>query len=165
MSIAASNPLRRAAILGLKITAALAWIAPLLTRLVIGMGLHFTGHGKLQNLDRTTSFFAGLGIPFAHANAIFVSTLEFVGGLCLVLGLGTRFFAFLLSCSLLVAVLTADRDDFVKKFPADLTDVTSFVYLMFLIWLALYGAGVVSLDFFIAKWLKLDKPRDNGSVA
>jgi putative oxidoreductase len=165
MTIAESNPLRRAAVLGLKITGAFAWIAPLLTRLVIGMGLHYTGHGKLQNLDRTTSFFASLGIPFAYANAIFVSTLEFVGGLCLVLGLGTRFFAFLLSCSLLVAVLTADRDDFVKKFPADLTDVTSFVYLMFLIWLALYGAGVVSLDYFIAKWLKLDQPRDNGSAA
>jgi uncharacterized membrane protein YphA (DoxX/SURF4 family) len=78
-----------------------------------------------------------------------------------VLGLGTRFFAFLLSCSLLVAVLTADREDFVKKFPADLTDVTSLVYLMFLLWLVLYGAGVVSLDYFIAKRLKLDQPRDN----
>jgi putative oxidoreductase len=156
--------LRRLAVLGLKITDSLAWIAPLLTRLVIGGGLHFTGDGKLKNLDRTTSFFASLGIPFPHANAIFVSLLEFVGGLCLVFGLGTRIFSFLLSGSLLVAVLTADRDDFVKKFPADLTDVTSFVYLMFLIWLVLYGPGLLSLDHLIAKWLKLDRPGDNGTV-
>lgn len=165
MSLSESNPIRRAALAGLKIAAALAWIAPLLTRLVIGLGLHFTGHGKLQNLDRTAAFFGSLQIPFPYANAVFVSGLEFIGGLCLILGLGTRLFAGLLSCSLLVAVLTADRDDFVKKFPADLTDVTSFVYLLFLIWLVLYGAGAFSLDTLLAKWLKLDRPRDNELAA
>jgi len=159
------SPVRRLALFCRKITNSLAWIAPLLTRLVIGLGLHITGDGKLKNLDRVTSFFGSLGIPFPHANAIFVALLEFVGGLCLILGLGTRFFAFLLSCSLLVAVLTADRADFVKKIPADLTDVTSFVYLMFLIWLVLYGAGVVSVDYLIARRLKLDGPRDNGSIS
>jgi putative oxidoreductase len=156
--------IRRWAVFGHKITQSLAWVPPLVTRVVIGLGLHFTGHGKLMNLDRATSFFGSLGIPFPHANAIFVGMLEFIGGLCLILGFGTRIFSFLLSCTLLVAVLTADLGDFAKKFPADLTDVTSLVYLMFLLWLLFYGAGVVSVDYLIARRLKLGEPRDNEGV-
>lgn len=147
------GPIQRLASLGLRITGALSFLAPLLTRLVIGVGLYYTGHGKLQNLDRTTDFFGSLGIPFAHANAVFVSCLEYVGGMCLVVGLFTRIFSSLLCASLLVAVLTADRGTFVEKFAADLTDVTSFVYLLFLLWLALYGPGPVSIDRFLSKWL------------
>ena len=149
------NSIRRLAALGLRIASSLAFMAPLLTRLVIGIGLHYTGHGKLQNLDRTTAFFTDLGIPFPAANALFVSLLEFIGGLCIALGLATRIFASLLSISLLVAVLTADRSTFVEKFPADLTDVASFTYLLFLVWLALYGPGPISLDRFVSKWLGL----------
>jgi len=154
--------IQRLAALGLRITSALAFIAPLLTRLVIGMGLHFTGDGKLKNLDRTTGFFSDLGIPFPHANAVFVSLLEFVGGLCIALGLGTRIFAALCSCTLTVAVLTADRGTFVEKFPADLTDVASFTYLLFLLWLVFYGPGPVSIDYFLSKWLGVGQKQQGG---
>jgi putative oxidoreductase len=150
--------IRRLAALGLRITSALEFFPPLLTRLVIGLGLHATGHGKLMNLDKTTGFFSDLGIPFPHANAVFVSLLEFIGGLCLVLGLGTRIFAALLCCTLTVAVLTADRQTFIDKFPWDLTtDVASFTFLLFLIWLVVFGPGPVSLDRFLSKWLGLGK--------
>ena len=154
----AEGPLQRLARLGLRIAGALQWVAPLLTRLVIGSAYHFTGDGKLKNLDRTTQFFASLNIPFPHANAIFVSTLEFVGGLCLMLGLGTRIFAALLSFSMIVALATSDGGEWLSKFPADITDVTSFTYLLFLIWLVVYGPGPISLDKLISKWLKIDKP-------
>ncbi len=160
MNATGESPLRTWCVRILSVLAALAWIAPLATRLVIGYALHVTGHGKLSNLAKVTEFFGSLGIPFPHANAVFVSTLEFVGGLCLIIGLGTRFFAFLLSCSLLVAVLTADRDTFVQKFPADLTDVTSFTFLLFLVWLVLYGPGLISIDHWIARRFKLGS-RDN----
>jgi len=117
------------------------------------------GNGKLHHLDKVTGFFTDLGIPFPGANAAFISGLELIGGIGLVLGLGTRIFAGLLSCTMLVAVLTADRDTFVQKFNADvstITDVTSFVYLLFLIWLVLYGPGPVSIDRFLSKWLGLN---------
>jgi putative oxidoreductase len=152
------------AALGLRIAAALAFLAPLLTRLVVGLGFHATGHGKLQNLAKVTSFFADLGIPFPAANAAFIAGLEFIGGICLVLGLGTRIFAALLSCSMVVAILTADRPTFIEKFPADLTDVTSFTYLLFLIWLVCYGPGPVSIDRFLSKWLGINgKPAGTSS--
>lgn len=148
-----TGPIQRLAGLGLRITGALAFLAPLLTRLVIGLGFHATGHGKLQDLNKVTAFFTDLGIPFPAANAAFISTLELVGGMCLVLGLGTRIFAALLSCSMVVALLTADKPALIEKFPTDLTDVTSFTYLLFLIWLVLYGPGPISIDRFLSKWI------------
>lgn len=157
----AQNIIRRAAVAGLRVTGALAFLAPLITRLVIGWSFHQTGHGKLMNFERTVSFFSDLGIPFARANAAFIGSLEFLGGLLLVLGLGTRIFAFLLSCSMVVALATADKDSFIKAFPDSLTDVASFVFLMFLIWLVLYGPGRVSIDYWIQKKFGIGAPEDN----
>ncbi len=162
----ASNPnlIQRLAALALRITGALAFLAPLLTRLVIGYSFHLTGHGKLQNLDKVTGFFASLNIPFPHANAVFIGSLEFVGGLFLFVGLGTRIFAALLSCSMIVALLTSDGGTWLEKFPGDLTDVTSFTYLLFLIWLVLYGPGPVSLDKLVSKWLHIGQKPDAGGA-
>ena len=144
---------------GLRIAAGLAFLAPLLTRVVIGLAYHYTGDGKLHNLGRTTDFFGSLGIPFPHANAIFVSSLEFAGGLFLIVGLGTRIFAGLLSISMIVALLTSDGKELIQKIPADMTDVTSFTYLLFLIWLVMYGPGPISLDKLLSKWLHIgEKP-------
>ena len=86
-----SNPnlIQRLAALALRITGALAFLAPLLTRLVIGEAFHLTGHGKLANLDKTTGFFASLNIPFPHVSALFVSMVEFACGAGLALGLLT----------------------------------------------------------------------------
>jgi len=145
--------IQRLAAFCLRITAALAFLAPLLTRVVVGLGFHATGHGKLMDLGKVTGFFTDLGIPFPGANAAFIAGLEFIGGLCLILGLGTRIFAALLSCSMIVALMTADKASFIEKFPWELTDVSAFVYLLFLIWLVLFGPGPVSLDRFLSKWL------------
>jgi putative oxidoreductase len=162
MPQANAGPIQRLAGLGLRIAAALAFLAPLLTRLVVGFGFHATGHGKLQNLAKVTGFFSDLGIPFPGANAHFIAYLEFIGGLCLIIGLGTRIFAFLLSCTMVVALLTADKAAFIEKFPSEVSDVTSFTFLVFLIWLVLYGPGPISIDRFLSKWLGLnDKTRES----
>jgi putative oxidoreductase len=158
MAVSADGRLQGLARLGIRIANAFQFVAPLATRLTIGVAFHYTGHGKLMNLQRTADFFRSLGIPFAEANAIFVSSLEFIGGLCLAVGLGTRIFAALLSASMIVALLTSDGGDWIAKFPADITDVTSFTYLLFLIWLVVYGPGPISLDKLISKWLKIDRP-------
>ena len=140
-----------------RIVSALQFAAPLLTRALTGITFLYTGHGKLENLDRTTAFFTDLGIPFPGANAIFISSLEFIGGICLMLGLGTRVFSLLLSSTMIVALLTADKENFIGKFPADLTDVSPVVLLVLLIWMVLYGPGRVSLDWVLARTLKLGK--------
>ena len=151
------DSLRRARARALKLAAALAFLAPLLTRLVIGQAFHQTGSGKIENFGNTVSFFTELGIPMPQANAFFVSRLEFWGGLLLVVGLLTRVVAAGLASTMLVALATADRETFLGALKgtsdAGLTDVTSFVYLLFLIWLVLFGPGVVSLDALVARWV------------
>ena len=164
MSPANEGPIQRLCRLGLRVLAPLAFIAPLFTRVVLGVCFHVDGHGKLQHLDKVTGFFSDLGIPFPGANAAFISGLEFAAGLCLVIGFGTRISAFLLACTMFVALLTSDGSTLIQKFNADvstITDVTSFTYLMLLLWLVMYGPGPISLDWLISKRLGLDgKPRE-----
>jgi len=60
-----------------------------------------------------------------------------------------------------VAIATADREDFVGALQGSgekgLTDVVPFVYLLFLVWLVLYGPGPVSLDALLARFVERRK--------
>lgn len=154
----APAPVQRAIVLALKVAAALSFLPPLLTRLVIGQAFFLTGRGKLENFERTVEFFTGLGIPFPAANAAFVSRLEFYGGILLVLGLATRLVALGLSSTMVVALLTADRADFLAALSGagekGLTDVVAFVFLLFLLWLVIFGPGLLSLDRLAWRWLR-----------
>jgi putative oxidoreductase len=156
----------RAAVLGLGIAAALAFVAPLLTRIVVGWAFYLTGSGKWAHFDNTVTFFTELGIPFPEANAAFVATLELVGGLCLILGLLTRLFATGLATTMVVALMTADKERFLEswKTASDIspTDISAFVFLLFLLWLALYGPGPVSLDRFLSRRLKIGETGPRG---
>jgi putative oxidoreductase len=151
------DSLRRARGLALRLAAALAFLAPLVTRLVMGQAFHQTGSGKIANFARTVSFFTDLGIPLPEANAFFVSRLEFWGGLLLLVGLATRLVAAGLASTMVVALATADRAKFLDALrgtgDGGLTDVVPFVYLLLLGWLVLAGPGAVSLDALVARWL------------
>ena len=150
--------LQRLAALGLKAAAALSFLAPLLTRIVVGQAFFLTGRGKWQHFENTVTFFTELGIPFPVANAAFVASLELVGGICLVLGLLTRLVSAGLLGTMVVALLTADKDRFVESWSpvGDIgpLDVAPFVFLLFFLWLALHGPGAVSLDALLKRWLR-----------
>jgi putative oxidoreductase len=162
------DSLRRGRALALKLAAALAFLAPLVTRLVMGQAFYQTGSGKIANFANTVSFFTELGIPMPEANAFFVSRLEFWGGLLLVVGLATRLVALGLASTMVVALLTADRESFLDALrgagDAGLTDVVPFVYLLFLVWLVLVGPGMVSLDAFVARWLERRAQEDSAAI-
>ena len=152
--------IQQAAKLGLKLAAVLAFLAPLATRVVVGWAFYLTGSGKWAHFDNTVTFFTELGIPFPQANAAFVSTLELVGGICLILGLFTRLMATGLASTMVVALLTADKARFVESWSTasevSPTDISAFVFLLFFLWLALYGPGALSLDRLLARWLKIE---------
>jgi len=136
-----------------------AFLPPLLTRAVIGYAFFLTGRGKLENVERTVGFFTELGIPMPELNAAFVSRVEYWGGLLLIVGLLTRLAAALLGSTMIVALLTADNETFVKALAGvddvGLTDVVPVVYGMFLLWLLVTGPGRVSVDALLAKLLGL----------
>lgn len=151
--------IQKSVTLGLKVAGALAFLAPLATRLVVGWAFYLTGSGKWAHFDNTVTFFTELGIPFPQANAAFVASLELVGGIALIVGLGTRLFAAGLASTMVVALLTADKqrllDSWGTASETSPTDIPAFVFLLFFAWLALYGPGVVSLDKLLSTLFKL----------
>lgn len=125
------------------------WIGPLAVRIVVGIGFAFTGWAKLNDLDTPTELFTKLGIPFPHANAVFVSCVEFAGGILVALGLGTRIAALFLTGVMAVALKTAivpNADGL-----ADVFTSIELTYLAIFIWLVVSGAGRISIDHLISR--------------
>lgn len=153
----APAPVQRVLALGLRVAAALAFLPPLLTRLAVGHAFFLTGRGKLGNPEGITEYFTGLGIPFPAANAAFVSRLEYYGGMLLVVGLLTRVVSVMLASTMVVALLTADRAEFLAALAGTIdkapVDITPFAYLLLLLWLAIAGPGVASIDAALKRWL------------
>lgn len=127
----------------------LGWLPPLLARFTTGWIFLWSGWGKLNNLEGVIEFFADLGIPAASIQAPFVASLELVGGAMLLAGLGTRFFSFMLSGTMVVALLTALREDIESL--GDLFGLPEFLYITLFIYLVVKGAGVISADYFLRR--------------
>jgi putative oxidoreductase len=121
-----------------------AWLAPLLGRLAVGLLFLSTGWGKVHALPKVTAFFVELGIPMPELNAVVVSYSELICGTLLVLGLFTRLATFPLIVSMIVALLTAKRGDIHGLF--DLVGLSEFTYLVVLVMIAVLGPGRVALD-------------------
>ena len=147
---------RRALSLVRDLLSRVEFVPMLLTRLLVGFAFYDTGSGKLANIDNVVSFFTDLGIPFPELNAAFVARVEYYGGLLILAGLLTRVAAALLSSTMIVALMTADRETFIgallRTGEIGLSDVAPFVLLVFLSWLVVRGAGVLSLDALIARF-------------
>ncbi len=154
--------------LTLQVTDKLGFIAPLATRIVIGLAFYQAGSGKFRHFENVIGFFQGIGIPFPAFNAGLVASMETVGGIMLILGLFTRFFASALSITMVVALLTADKAEFLASWgsaaESSPTDITAFVFLLFLLWLIVYGAGKLSLDALLRKVLGFE-PQSTGAAS
>jgi putative oxidoreductase len=114
------------------------------------------GYPKLfQNHAGIVKYFTELGIPIPAFNAWFVSGLEFFGGMLLVVGLGTRIIALMLSFSMFVATATAVIPGKIKADEYhNITDaffVPEVLAMLLLFWMVFSGPGPASLDAAIAK--------------
>lgn len=127
----------------------LSFLGPTLARLTVGLVFIGTGWGKLHSLGDVTDFFASLHIPAPAFNARLAASTEFFGGILVLLGLGTRLVSLPLAFTMVVAILTAKR--------GDITGLTALVgfeewsYLVFFVWLAVGGAGPLSLDRLVSR--------------
>jgi putative oxidoreductase len=123
---------------------ALQPVALLLARVVVGLIFVFSGWGKLHGLDQVIEYFRSLGIPAPELQAPFVATVEFVGGLAVLVGLGTRLAAIPLSATMVVAIVTAKWKS--VEGVSDLVGFSETDYLVFLFLLVAFGPGVLSID-------------------
>lgn len=120
----------------------------LVIRLYWGWQFMQTGWGKLHNLERTTHFFASLGIPAPGLNAVMASCTELTCGTLLALGLLTRFATPALICVMGVAYVTADREALLSFFsdPDKFMSATPFLFLFAAVIVFVMGPGRLALD-------------------
>jgi putative oxidoreductase len=128
----------------------ISFVGPTLARLTVGLVFIGTGWGKLHSIPDVTEFFTSLHIPAPGFNARLTAATEFFGGLAVLLGLGTRLVSLPLGFTMVIAIVTAKR--------GDITGITALVgfeewsYLVFFIWLALAGAGPLSIDALVGRF-------------
>jgi putative oxidoreductase len=129
--------------------------SPFLLAIRLYWGWQFvqTGWGKMHNIAKITGFFMSLNIPFPGFNALFISGLEFFGGLLLILGLASRPTGFLLAANMLVAYWTADHDALVSVFsdPGKFYVADPYTFLFASLMVLIFGAGALSADTFILR--------------
>lgn len=122
----------------------------LLVRLYWGWQFMQTGWGKLHNLSHVRDFFASLGIPAPGLMAPAIASLEFFGGILLIVGLASRLTGFLLACNMSVAYLTSEREALGSIFsdPGKFYNADPFTFLFASLIVLIFGAGFFSLDYF-----------------
>ena len=132
----------------IRVASSLQSVFLLAVRLYWGWQFAQAGWGKLHRMPDVIQFFASLGIPAPAANAWFVSLLEFVGGILLMAGFGSRLLALLSVGDMLVAYITADRDAFLGFFthPDKFAAASPFVFLIAWLIILIFGPGKVSVD-------------------
>jgi len=125
----------------------------LLIRLYWGWQFIQTGIGHLSHLDKVTGYFGDLGIPAPSLMAPLISTLELGGGILLVLGLASRLIAFLLTCNMLVAFVTGDREALLSVFsdPDKFYAAAPYTFLFASLIVLIFGPGMFSVDALIER--------------
>jgi putative oxidoreductase len=140
----------------------------LFLRLYFGYGFFKAGLGKLQNLENTADYFAGLDIPLPALNAYLAGATECFGGLLLLLGAASRVVTIPLIFTMLVAYSTQHIDELRPLWalkdgsynPAPFFKAAPFPYLLTALIVLLFGPGAFSIDG-VLRWL-LDR---KGSAA
>jgi putative oxidoreductase len=125
----------------------------LAVRLYWGWQFAQSGWGRLHHLSQATSFFVSLNLPFPEATVIFISSLEFVGGILLIIGLASRLTGLLLAVDMLVAYWTADRDALTAIFsnPGKFYGADPYTFLFAALVVLIFGAGLFSVDAWLSR--------------
>ncbi len=132
----------------------------LLLRLYFGWAFFKAGLGKLQHIDTTAEYFAGLDIPLPTLNACLAGTTESFGGLLLLLGVASRVVTIPLIFTMLVAYFTQHIEELRPLWtlkenggydPATFFKAAPFPYLLTALIVLCFGPGAFSVDG-VLKW-------------
>lgn len=125
----------------------------LFVRVYWGLQLSQNGWGKLHNLGRVTEFFSSLGLPAPGPTAVFISTVELIGGFLLVIGLFSRFIGLVLSIDMLMAYIMADREALFAIFsdPGKFYVADPYTFLFAALLILIFGPGRIALDTYLLR--------------
>jgi putative oxidoreductase len=125
-------------------------IALLVLRLAVGFSFFMHGYQKVvtMGVGGVTQGFTQMGVPLPGLAAPFISYLELLGGIALMIGLFTRVVAFLLACDMAGAILLVHgRNGYLAQGGMELV----FLLGMMAAAVALAGAGPFSADAVMAR--------------
>jgi putative oxidoreductase len=129
--------------------------SPLLLAVRLYWGWQFaqTGWGKLHNIPHVTEFFMSLGIPAPGLNAWVVAIMEFVGGILLIVGIGSRLTGLALGVDMIVAYVAADRQALAAIFsdPGKFYNADPYTFLFASLLVFVFGPGKLALDFLLSR--------------
>jgi putative oxidoreductase len=133
----------------------------MLARVSVGVFFAISGGNKLLVPSRTRQMYetlAGAGIPFPHFMTYFVSSVEFISGCLLVIGMLTSLCCAALIIQMIVAIATVQLATIRKGLSLldwldDFFYLPETMYIVILIWLICSGPGRVSVDDRIARAL------------
>lgn len=142
------------------------WDPDFLAPIRIAIGLTFIYHGSiLLNAHGMSEFSVFWGthfnIPLPLYGIYLTKIIQFFGGICMVLGLFTRFAAIPISLVMLIATFVAHKG-IILNIPAvhyitSGEGETAFVYLLLYSVFAIKGAGAFSLDNYFFNKQKLNQ--------
>ena len=132
-----------------RLSAPLLWLGPLAARICVGWVFLWSGWEKLHALPKMIENFTEWGIPYPEILTPFASGAEFVGGLCLLLGLFTRIAGPTLVIIMIVAIYSAKRDQIDSL--EDFLGFEEISYMVLFGWLSIAGPGAVSLDYLLQR--------------
>jgi putative oxidoreductase len=138
----------------------------LCVRLYWGWQLTQSGWGKLHNLPKVTEFFTSLALPFPAQTAIFISCVEFFGGIFLALGLLSRLTALVLTVNMITAYLTADREALLSVFsdPDKFYAAAPYTFLIASLIVLLLGPGKIAVDTVLSRFIGGPALPESGSA-
>src|ERR1700719_2118383 len=127
----------------------------LLVRLYWGWQLIESGWGKLHHLGKVTEFFTSLNLPMPAQMAVFISCVEFFGGIFLAIGLLSRLTALVLTVNMIMAYVTADREALQSIFsdPDKFYAAAPYVFLIASLIILIFGPGKFCLDTLLERLL------------
>ena len=127
-----------------------------MARIAVGLLFFLSGRGKLFVSERREQMRQTLieaRVPFPEVNTVFVSTVEFVLGLLLILGALTPLACAMLGCVMIMAIATTAIRNIkaasLLNWLAEFLYLPEVLYLVILIWLFFSGSGWVSIDHLI----------------
>jgi putative oxidoreductase len=132
----------------------------LLVRLYWGWQLIESGWGKLHHLDKVTEFFTSLNLPMPAQMAVFISCVEFFGGLFLAIGLFSRITALVLTINMIMAYATADREALfsIISDPDKFYAAAPYVFLIASLIILIFGPGKFCVDSLFRRFAHLPGP-------
>ena len=137
------------------------WAPVLLARISLGLFFAISGGHKLLDPARSEALVKVMieaGIPFPEFMSVFLASVEFFGGMFMVVGFLSTFCAIALTIAMLVAIFTVELHTIPQGLSA-LNWLSYFLYLpqvMYVLifgWLIVVGPGRHSIDHYLARAL------------